>query len=420
MSLDAPGHPAVVFVNTRRTVTEYAPAFQAARSLGYDVILVTDSVPEDEKRELATRVVVVDTTNTSEVLDQLDTHAGDFTIHGVVPWADRDMLSAANLVRELGLPGLGPDEAWNVRNKWAMRRALTQLPQYLPAFRVVHDRDGMDRALESVGYPGILKPTSGSGSKGIFRVTGPEEAWAAWTALTTMTSSGDASFRDAPGELIYEEFVEGPEFSAEGVVSGTDVHVAGFTSKSSTPDYYLEYGHAFPAQLTEADTESAQQMVREVLAELGLHDCAFHLEFKLTDQGPKLIEVAGRIGGDFISSHLVPLSLNRPFYADVIRVATGQQVAPFGAPEAYAEVRKILSRQEGRFSHIEGWESMLDGKWVADAVIERKVGAEITLPPADFMSSVVAAFIVKAPLGDAQTARDWVEETERNVRVVCA
>jgi biotin carboxylase len=38
----------------------------------------------------------------------------------------------------------------------------------------------------------------------------------------------------------------------------------------------------------------------------GLDACAFHAEIMWTEQGYRMIEVNGRIGGDLIHTHLVP------------------------------------------------------------------------------------------------------------------
>lgn len=403
--------PVVLFLNTRRTALEYGPAFDAADALGLDVVLLTDTPAAGARRERSREVHVVDTYDVDAVLAVARDVAARHRVVGVTTWSDRDVVTVAVVADALGLPGPSVDAARRARNKGAMRRALAHRPDLVPAFRVVTTAEDLEAAQAEIGFPAVLKPTTGSGSKGIFLLDGPADVAAAWQFLSAYTTSGaDRVFEQAPGELVYERRLHGTEHSVEGYVSRGVVHVAGITDKSTTPDYRLEVAHEFPTALPERAVAAVERLTRDVVAELGLDACAFHLEcFVEPDGDARLVEVAARIGGDYITACLVPAATGRDFYADVLRVVTGQEPEP-GTGEVtqaaqVAQVRKVLAASEGVLAGIDGWSGLADAPSVTAVCQERAAGDAVRLPPADVMSCVVGTVIGARPLGEREALR---------------
>ena len=59
---------------------------------------------------------------------------------------------------------------------------------------------------------------------------------------------------------------------------------------------------------------------------LDIDHCAFYLEGRLTKSGFKVIEIAARPAGGFITSHLIRLSSGHSFIEKIIDVAVGHHV----------------------------------------------------------------------------------------------
>jgi biotin carboxylase len=108
---------------------------------------------------------------------------------------------------------------------------------------------------------------------------------------------------------IVEEFISGKEVSVEGVVAKGKIHIVGITEKWADSINFTEYQHTFPARLPEAVVEDIYKVTRKGIEALELDNCGFHAELIITDHGSKIIEVAGRLGGDFITTHLIPMQL---------------------------------------------------------------------------------------------------------------
>ena len=65
----------------------------------------------------------------------------------------------------------------------------------------------------------------------------------------------------------------------------------------------------------------------KALDALGLTDGASHSEYRITNEGRVVVmEIAGRMGGDFIGSDLVQLSTGYDFLQGVIEVALGEPI----------------------------------------------------------------------------------------------
>lgn len=412
--------PVVLFLNTRRTELEFAPTFEAAHALGYRVFLITDDTNTETKAQYADQVFTVDTFDAEAVIRLASHIARQNRVAGVLTFSDRDVATVARIAEQLNLPGVPLAAANLSRNKAAMREALSNVPELIPAFRRVTDWESLEQARRVVGFPGVLKPTTGSGSKGIFKVYNANELEQAWKFLIQYTNSGsDKVFKDSGGELVYERLLQGTEHSVEGVVSNGHIHIAGITDKTTTKDFALEVAHEFPSALPADATAKIISLCQKVVSELGLNNCAFHLEcFLEPDGSARLVEVAARTGGDFIASHLVSAASGRDFLKDVVRVAVGREVESYAESHPrVARVEKLISQKEGVLRAVKGWPVPSHENGVVATCVERSVGASVELPPKDFMSCVIGAVIGVSTPGARGQLSNKLTEALRGVEI---
>ncbi|WP_128092288.1 ATP-grasp domain-containing protein, partial [Streptomyces resistomycificus] len=143
-------------------------------------------------------------------------------------------------------------------------------------------------------------------------------------------------------QVLVEELLDGPEVSVETVSHAGAVHVVGVTDKSiGGAPAFIETGHMFPAALTPADTEAAEQTALAALKALGLVDgVVAHTEIKLTSGGPRVVEVNPRPAGNRITElvrHVTGIDLAAAFVdvalgraPDLRRADTGLRSAAVG------------------------------------------------------------------------------------------
>ena len=200
-------------------------------------------------------------------------------------------------------------------NKHEMRKAFTAHGD--PSPKSICIEDVADINAEDMEYPLIVKPLDRSGSRGITKIYDASELN---QAIAYAKSVGFDK------RVLVEEFVEGDEYSVEAISYQGTHHVLAITKKYTTgAPHFIETGHLEPAGLSSQMEEQVFSMVVHALDSLQIKNGASHTEFKITPDGAlKIIEIGGRMGGDFIGSNLVQLSTGVDFVENVIRVAMGQ------------------------------------------------------------------------------------------------
>jgi biotin carboxylase len=387
----------VLFYDVRSNPLEFLPACYAARRLGLGILLITNRKRLSLPKDLVSEVRVLDTADIDASVAAGVELARTCRVAGVTTWSDKDVITAAMLTERLGLPGPSVEAARTARNKYRMRAALAASPELIPRYAEVTSLEGLLAAAEDIGYPAVLKPTSGGGSAGIFEIHSPDDLRPAFDTLAALAQpSVHQLFLAGPGQLIYEEFLTGSEHSVEGIVSGEGVSIAGITDKTTLPPHHTEIRHRFPSALPERDQAAVRALTDTVVSAFGLRDCAFHLECKVEHGRARLIECAARIGGDFIASHLVPLATGQDLYAEVIRTATGE--APRlgdGDLGLRAGVVRVVPEREGVLAGFPGLLDTLSLPGVEHVCFDRTVGDRVLLPPNDYVGHIVSSVIAR-------------------------
>ena len=256
-------------------------------------------------------------------------------------------------------------------NKYEMRRALRGAGVPCPGFLRVTEVPPED-ALSGMTYPMIVKPTDRSGSRGIFKVADYAELRRA------VPQSAESSFEHG---AVIEEYIEGDEYSCEGISFAGEHRLLAFTKKYTTgAPHFIETGHREPSDIPEAMLGTVGEGILRALDALRIEYGASHTEFKLTPGGEaRIIEIGARMGGDCIGSDLVYLSTGMDYTAMVIDCALGKRpdLAPKRAPTP-AQIRFIFTRAD-----LTAWEetrrnapdtvwrsSVRDADAVSDAVTD--------------------------------------------------
>ena len=259
---------------------------------------------------------------------------------GIVSIASDLAAITVNYVAEaLGLVGNGMESAMVATNKHLMRRAFEKAG--LPSCKSVLADEGMDLSSINMDYPLVVKPTDRSGSRGIFKVTKPEEL------AKAVAFAREPSFEK---KVLIEEFAEGREYSIEYISHKGQHSFLACTEKFTTgAPMFVETGHLQPPKHMDEDTLSRiKELVPKVLDSLGVVHGASHTELKIDEGGNiKLIECGARMGGDCIGSDLVKLSTGIDFVGAVIDVSCGRAPALKKCTEPkISAIRFIFNEQE--------------------------------------------------------------------------
>ena len=221
------------------------------------------------------------------------------------------------VAKELGLPGNSMECTKKSTNKYEMRKAFRDAGIQTLKFEKINSIDDISN-LNLKKYPLIVKPTDRSGSRAITKVFNENELKdAIFRAL-------DNSFEKG---AIVEEYLEGQEYSAEGITYNGKHSFLTITKKATTgAPNFIETGHIEPAGLTEEMKQKVYAELKKALNTLEVTNSATHSEFKINDKGEvKIIEIGARMGGDCIGSDLVQISTGYDFIKMVIDTAMGNE-----------------------------------------------------------------------------------------------
>lgn len=251
---------------------------------------------------------------------------------------------AADIAAALLLPGLRPDVVERTRDKvlmreWLAERSATPLP-----FAPVQRRADVEHFVAREGFPVVLKPRAGQGSRGVRLIAGVHDL--------------DALTADLSG-FIVESLVPGPEYSVEVMTCSGVHHVAAITAKTTqTADAdhpFVEIGHTVPADLPPAAAHAIATFVTSFLDDIGIDEGVSHTEVRLAPDGPQVIETHSRVGGDSIPTlvrHATGFDLIDHFAHFVVhRTCPGRE-----APLRRAAAVRFLTAEPGRVTAVRGVE----------------------------------------------------------------
>lgn len=238
-------------------------------------------------------------------------------IHGITTiGTDIAMPSVNYIAKELSLVGNSLEATLISTDKYEMRKALSSKNIPCPRFSFYEiDNFQNDEGFE---FPLIVKPTDRSGSRGVTKVNSIDEANKA--ILKALDNSINK-------RVIVEEFIQSDrEFSVEFISYNGKHYPLAITDKVTTREpFFVEMAHHQPANVNNETADNIYNVTMEVLAALDIKNGASHTEVYLLDNGEiRVVESAGRMGGELIGSHMVQLSTGFDFLMATIDVALNQ------------------------------------------------------------------------------------------------
>jgi len=332
---------------------------QKAREIGLTVIAV-DRDPKAPGFQRAHKEIVADIKDHEACLRVARNEGIDAVLSVCTDFAVK---TVAFVAESLGLPGLSMRAARACTNKVLMREALARANVGCVNFGKASSMEEATVVVSSIGFPCVVKPVDSVGSRGVTKVDD-----------VTMLARGfeEAARASSSGDVIVEEFIDGPEISVEAVTWEGKTRIAAVTDKiTSGPPHFVELGHTQPSVFS--NERAVGGTVQACVQALGVDWSATHTELRLTENGPRVMEVGARLGGDRITSDLVPLSTGIDLMEAVIQISFGR--APQIVPKyARGSAIRYLRVPPGKITAIKGIEPASSVAGVTDVHMDRSVG----------------------------------------------
>ena len=230
---------------------------------------------------------------------------------------DRAVPVVARLNAALELPGIRPETALRFTNKKAMRRALQGAGIPLPRHTTAGSLDEARSAAAKLGYPLVIKPLASQSSIGVFRIDDERQ----------LVARFDACRAESGGEILVEEYIDGPEITVEGMAIAGRHHILAISEKAHYPELpCVAFRLAYPAHLNGEMDRTLSAIADRAIEARGLIDGLTHAEYRLRDGTPYLLEVAARGCGHGVVSTIVAHASGVDVYGVLLRRLMGEDV----------------------------------------------------------------------------------------------
>lgn len=288
------------------------PIIALAKRLGHTTI-VADFDPEAPGFKYADVVSTVSTTDKESVLQLAEREQVD----GILTTSDYPVRVVSYVGEMLGLPSMSQRVARLCTNKFEQRQLFKENGVNTPFFDQCNINDDLSGLSD---FPYIVKPVDSSASRGVREVNNTSQLKKAVKAACEQSRTGNA---------IVESFIGGKEFSVETLTQGGITHIIQITEKLTKGEkqgYFVEDTHIEPARISKEEADAIRIEVMKATQAVGVDNCPTHTEIKLWDSKPYIIEMACRLGGDYITSDLVPLSTGISMMENLIHLSLGEEI----------------------------------------------------------------------------------------------
>lgn len=339
------------------------PAILKAKEMGIEVAVV-DKNEEAPGVKLASKFYHKSTIDEEGVLES----AINFKTDGIMTLAtDMPMRSVAFTAEKMGLPGISYMSSILATDKYKMIRQFEKEGVSHPWYQLVTEQTDKNE-LNIFEYPCISKPIDSSGSRGV-RVNYSKEE-----LLDNIKVAQEYSLSK---QVIIEEYLKGVEVSVEAFVLEDKINIIQITDKVTTgAPHFVEIGHIQPSTLSESDLKKIKRLTKKAIRALQIDRGPVHAEIILTNNGPKVIEVGARLGGDNISTHLIPLSTGIDIVSETIKYSIGDSVNLEQKLSRGAAI-KFFAQSSGILKSINIEEVLFSNNSIKEIHFNKKIGEDI-------------------------------------------
>lgn len=288
------------------------PVIWKANDMGLHTI-VADMDLHAPGMKYASEQVLISTMDKDGILECSKRHS----IDGILTTSDAPVNVVSYVGEQLGLPSMSTEVAEICTNKYLQREIFATNGINVPFFQLC---DGDTDLGTLKDYPYIVKPIDSSASRGVKKVTNSKELALAFSEALDYSRNG---------KVIVESFITGREFSVETYTQDNKTTIVAITEKlciGETEGFFVEDTHIEPARITNQEWRLISDTVLKALRLIGFNNCPSHTEIKLNESGAYIIETACRLGGDYITSDLVPLSTGVDMLKNLVNCSLGLPV----------------------------------------------------------------------------------------------
>lgn len=341
---------------------EACEGIKIAKSMGLKLAIV-DGNPHAPGFSYADHQFTISTYDGEAIAKQaLKLQNSGTRINGVIAMCSDVPLSVAMVADKLNLPGLNLESALWVSDKLLMKEQLQKMEVPIPHFCSVDSAIKVKSLAKIFGYPFIIKPVDSRGARGVQLLDTEAQIDKAFI---------QAKIESPTGRVMIEEYLAGPQVSTETLIDNGKCFTLGFSDRNyewlaKTKPYIIENGGDSPSMLHPDEQSAIVQTAENAALALGINQGVAKGDMVLTKEGPKVIEIAGRLSGGYFSTTQIPLATGVNFIEQAIKLALGEQLLVQDVTPKHHKAIAIryLDIPPGRIKHIDGTQLAMNSQGV--------------------------------------------------------
>ena len=294
------------------------PAIEEAKKLGCTVVAV-DANPHALCAPMVDRFEQIDLKDVDSLLSFAKTLQENGGLSGVFTCATDFSVSVATIAQALSLPSHSLQACKNASDKALMRSVFAKNAIPSPRFIEVCKEQPFSNALiKDFSQNLVIKPADNMGARGCQLASKNEDI---------SQAIKDAMPYSRSGRVIVEEFINGPEFSIEGLVFNGNVHITALADRHIYfAPYFVEMGHTIPSYHPKEVTDAIIKTFIEGTIALGLSHgaCKGDIFFDKVRGEAVIGEIAARLSGGYMSGWTVPYSSSINITRLALQLALGE------------------------------------------------------------------------------------------------
>lgn len=289
-----------------------------------------------------------------------------YSIDAIVTAAtDKPLVMMARIAEKYGFPFYSIETAQWSTDKFQMKKCFELGGVPHAQGRLISNVE----EAEGLIFPVIVKPRDNSGSRGVKLCRDKNEL---------QISIDEALENSNLDTVLVEEFIEGPEYSIESLHHDGKSEVIQFTEKKTTEfPYNVELGHIQPANISDENKQKIREIIAKIGKALNFENCPSHTELKINERGIFVIETSPRLGGDYITSTLTPLSTGVNLEDELLKISLGETINPQPKAVQYSGVRFFAFKEGSVIKHVPNEEFVKGWPHVVDFSFNLKEGAKV-------------------------------------------
>jgi S-sulfo-L-cysteine synthase (3-phospho-L-serine-dependent) len=369
------------------------------RGLGVKLVVVVDRA-DDSPFDEADFVVRSDLESADAAAADLESlcQTTGISVRAVAAFTEYRLKTAAALCEHFAAKGPTSHSVGICRDKCLTKEVCSRDPAsrpYIARFSKIADAKDLHRFFEESGGNCIIKPVDCSASFGVYHV---QEKGELDDRLRELSGLSDGNLLQAMGGshnkayFLAEEYIEGFEVSVESLTVGGTTETILIHDKASpveAPDFLEECFVTDSVRLTDELRRELKQATRSILKAIEFENGVTHIEYRVRNGHPYLVEINGRPGGGLIVESV--------FFATGINIIEEYFRRVLGLPRSecalqLATVQRTLYSPVGKITKVAGLGTIPhDDHRLKEASVACEVGDVVTTREAGGMIDVLVA-----------------------------